>query len=261
MHGLTDALWIESLKTRRSKMPLVTLLALGLVPLTSGLFMMIIKDPEWARSAGVISTKAQITTGTADWPGYFDMLSQAVAIGGIILFGLIVIWLFGREITDGTLTDLLAVPVARESTVAAKLLVAACWVALLTTLVFTAGLAIGWMVDLPGWSTSFAIEAGWRLALIALMTFLLVCPFMLAASMARGYLPAVGCVVFAVVLSQIVAALGWGGYFPWSVPAVYSGAAGENARQVHVIGYTLVALTGLTGIAATLAWWRFADHQ
>lgn len=261
MHGLTDALWIEGLKTRRSKMPLVTLLAFALVPLTSGLFMMIIKDPEWARSSGVISTKAQITAATADWPAYFDMLSQAVAIGGIILFGLIVIWLFGREFTEGTLADLLAVPVARESTVAAKLLVAACWVSLLTILVFTAGLAVGWQVGLPGWSTSLAIGAGGRMALIALMTFLLVCPFVLAVSIARGLLPAVGCVVFAVILSQIVAALGWGGYFPWSVPAVYSGAAGEEARQVHPIGYSLVALTGLAGIAATLAWWRGADHQ
>lgn len=260
MHDLSAALWVESLKIRRSKMPLLTAAAFSLIPLTAGLFMMIIKDPEWARSTGVISTKAEITTGSADWPTFFGMLSQAIAIGGLILFGLVVIWLFGREFAERTLHDLLAVPVAREATVAAKFVLAAAWVAVLTLLVFAAGIAVGSLVGLPDWSATLALEAGLRLAATAVMTLLLVSPFVLVASISRGYLPAVGSMLLVVVLAQISAALGWGGYFPWSVPALFSGVAGQQAGAVHLVGYLSVGLVGLAGVAGTLAWWRLADQ-
>lgn len=261
MHGLSDALWVEGLKIRRSRMPLATLLAFALIPAAAGLFMLIIKDPEWARSSGVISTKAEITAGTADWPTYFGMLSQAIAIGGLILFGLVVIWLAGREFADGTMNDLLAVPVSRAATVAAKLLLAAAWSAVLTLLVFGAGLAVGGLVGLPQWSTDLAAQAGVDLAWTAVMTLLLVTPFMLVTSISRGYLPAVGGMFLVVILAQIVAALGWGGYFPWSVPALYSGVAGEQAGEIHPLGYLLVGLVGVAGITGTVAWWRFADQR
>jgi ABC-2 type transport system permease protein len=63
------------------------------------------------------------------------------------------------------------------------------------------------------------------------------------------------------VLSQIVAALGWGGHFPWSVPALSSGVAGPEAARLGFGSYLLVACAGLAGIAGTLAWWRFADQS
>jgi ABC-2 type transport system permease protein len=36
------------------------------------------------------------------------MLAQGIAIGGLFVFGFIMSWIFGREYTDRTMKDLLA---------------------------------------------------------------------------------------------------------------------------------------------------------
>ena len=68
MLNLRQAIWVELLKARRSRRPLLTALGFALLPLVDGFFMVVIRDPELARQAGLISAKAQITMGSADWP-------------------------------------------------------------------------------------------------------------------------------------------------------------------------------------------------
>jgi ABC-2 type transport system permease protein len=41
------------------------------------------------------------------------MLAQGIAMGGLMVFGMNISWLFGREFADGVVKDMLAVPVAR----------------------------------------------------------------------------------------------------------------------------------------------------
>ena len=74
----------------------------SLFPLVGGLFMLILKDPERARQLGLLGAKAQLAAGTADWPTFVGLISQAVAIGGAILFAFLFAWLFGREFADRT---------------------------------------------------------------------------------------------------------------------------------------------------------------
>jgi len=64
--NFAQAVWVEMLKARRSKMPLFTALGFALFPLGGGFFMIILKDPELARRMGLISAKAQIMMGSAD---------------------------------------------------------------------------------------------------------------------------------------------------------------------------------------------------
>src|SRR5262245_62453804 len=93
-----------------------------------GLFMFIMKNPERAREMGLLSTKAQLAMSTAEWATFFSVLSQAVAIGGVIVFSIVTAWIFGREFSDRTAKDLMALPTSRENIVAAKLMVVAGWV-------------------------------------------------------------------------------------------------------------------------------------
>ena len=108
MRELAQAVYVELLKIRRSGVLLFTTLGFALLPLVGGFFMIVLKDPELAQRVGLISTKARMLAGAADWPTYLELLAQALAVGGIILFGFIGSWVFGREYADHTVKDLLA---------------------------------------------------------------------------------------------------------------------------------------------------------
>ena len=260
MNNFFSALWVETLKMRRSKVPLFTALGFSMAPLAGGLFMIILKDPEAAKSMGLISAKAQLMVGVADWPAFFGLLTQAVAAGGMVLFSIITIWVFGREFSDHTAKELLALPTSREAIVAAKFIVIVVWSLVLTLLIFGIGLIVGKLVVIPGWSaellcTSFINVLGAAALTIPLMSFVA-----LLASAGRGYLPPFGWTIFTLVLANIAAIMGWGDWFPWAVPAMFSGAAGPRTEILGLHSYVVVILTSLLGLAATFYWWRNADQ-
>ncbi|MEV7099621.1 ABC transporter permease [Amycolatopsis sp. NPDC051045] len=261
MNTTTAAIRVELLKARRSRLPWVTAAAFTVAGAFGGLIMFILQDLRRARSLGLLGTKASLTGGIADWPAYFTLLAQTVAVGGALLFGLLVVWLFGREFSQDTVKDLLALPTARTTIVGAKFAVATAWSLLLACYLFVLGLLIGTVIGLPGWSAEGALHGLADLLVTTVLTVLLVTPFALAASAGRGYLAGVAAMIAAVFSAQVVALLGYGRYFPWSVPALYTQLAGPDRDPPGVLGFALVALVGVAGIVATAAWWRFADND
>lgn len=260
MNSFSSALWAETLKMRRSKVPLFTAIGFSIAPLVGGLFMVILKDPEAARSMGLISTKAQLVGGTADWTTFFGFIAQAAAIGGAVVFAILTAWVFGREFSDHTAKELLALPTSRETIVAAKFVVTLTWSVLLSLFIFLIGLIVGTLVVIPGWSTELLRSAVGDVMGSAVLTIALL-PFVaLLASAGRGYLPSFSWTILTVVLAQIAAVMGWGDWFPWSVPALFSGAAGPRAELLGTHSYIIVILSSLIGLAATFYWWRNADQ-
>jgi ABC-2 type transport system permease protein len=265
MNALLSAFWAETLKARRSRVSLVTAAGFSIFPIIGGLFMIIMKDPERAREMGLIGAKAQLLTGgVADWPTYLGFLSVGTAGGGAILFAFITAWVFGREFSDHTAKELLALPTPREVIVGAKFVLSVLWILGLTLLIFVIGLGIGAAVGIPGWSLELAWTSFWSLMTTALLTFMLM-PFVAwFASAGRGYLPALGWAFATLGLAQVAGMMGWGDWFPWSVPGLFSlmfsVVYGQRAEQVGVHSYVLVVLAFIAGIAATLAWWRSADQ-
>ena len=63
-----------------------------------------------------------------------------------------------------------------------------------------------------------------------------------------------------VVAAQVLAVLGWGAWFPWSVPAILAGAGGTEVEPVSLAAVGLVVLVVVGGLAATIAWWERADQ-
>ncbi len=260
MNNFSSAIWAETLKMRRSKVPLFTAIGFSMAPLVGGLLMIILKDPEAARSMGLISTKAQMLAGVADWPTYFNVLAQAVAVGGGILFAIITIWVFGREFSDRTAKELLALPTSRETIIGAKFVVVAVWTLFLTLFIFGVGLVVGTLVVIPGWSmnlvqTAFVDVSGTAILVIALLPIVA-----FAASIGRGYMPPFGWTIFSVMMAQIAVITGWGDWLPWSVPALFSGAVGPRAEQLGTHSYVIVILASMIGLGITFYWWRNADQ-
>lgn len=260
MNNLLPAAQVELLKARRSKVPLFTALALAMAPLAGGFFMIVMKDPKVAQRMGMISAKAQIVGGAADWPTYMGLLAQAVAIGGFMVFSIIASWVFGREHSDRTFKDLLALPTGRTTIVLAKFAVCAVWGVLLALLVYGLGLVVGVLVGLPPAPAAVMIQGSLTVAGAAVLTMLLTTPVAFFAGVGRGYLAPMGIAIFFVVLAQVVAAAGWGEYFPWAIPALYAGMAGPEDAQLGMISYGLVVGTAVIGLAGTVWWWGRADH-
>jgi ABC-2 type transport system permease protein len=257
MNNFSAALWAEILKMRRSKVPLFTTLGFSMVPLMGGLFMIILKDPEAARSMGLISAKAQIAAGTAEWLSFFNLLTQATAVGGFILFGILASWVFGREFSDRTVKELLALPTSRETVVAAKFVVIALWAVTTTVFVFAFGLLVGYFVDIPGWSIELLRASFVNVLFSAVMTMALL-PFVaLLAGIGRGYLSPFGWMILMVALAQVASFMGWGDWFPWAVPAQFVGA---HRDQLGLHSYVVLIAASLLGLAATFWWWRNADQ-
>lgn len=260
MTNFKSALWAETLKARRSKVPLFTLLGISFVPLVDGLFMIILKDPQAARSMGLISAKAQLMAGVADWATFFSVLAQAVAVGGAILFAIIAAWVFGREFTDRTAKEMLALPTSRETIVASKFIVITVWALALVLFVFVFGLIVGSLVSIPGWSTELLGGAVVDVLGAGVLTIIML-PFVaFIASLGRGETPAMGWTIFTVATAQVAIITGWGDLFPWSVSALFTGAAGPRAEMLGVHSYIIVAAASLIGLALTFHWWRTADQ-
>jgi ABC-2 type transport system permease protein len=209
----------------------------------------------------LISTKAQLTTGTADWPSFWGMIAQGTAGGGAILFALITAWVFGREFSDHTAKDLMAIATPRWVIVAAKFVTIALWVLIVSFLVFIVGLLVGAAVDIPGWSSDLGWSAFGTMLVTSLLNFMLM-PFVAwFASMGRGYLPPLGWTILALAIANIVSVLGWGDWFPWAIPVLLSGMVKTHADLVGVHSYLAVLIACLIGTAATFSWWLTADQS
>ncbi len=255
MNNINGAVWVEFLKARRSKMSWATVLGFMFLPLAMGFFMIVIKDPELARRVGLISAKAHILAGAPDWPTYMGLLAQGLAGGGMVLFGLIGIWVFGREYSDHTIKDLLALPTARSTIVAGKFIVVALWSVVLTVLIGLVALVVGGAIGLDQATPQVIGQYATILAIAAFMALVLVTPTIYVANAGRGYLPPFGFMLLTLLFTQLIAAAGWGEYFPWSIPLVYS-----QGTSIGPISYVIVILTGIAGIAGTFAWWKWADQ-
>ena len=258
MNSLSDMVWVEMRKALRSKMPLYTALGSLLMPLAMAFMLFVSRNPDISRKLGLISAKATLLSDlAATWPAYLGLFAQILAIGGMVLFVLAISWVFGREFTDGTLKDLLAVPVPRGSILLAKFIVVALWSAGLAALLFGLGLGLGGLFQLPGGSPAVLLQGCLRAASTTGLVIAAMLPFAFFASLGRGYLLPIGVCFMLLILANVVQAAGWGEYFPWAILAIF--AQGKEALPPASIG--IVLLTGLAGAAGTYMWWKYADQN
>ncbi len=258
MKVLADMVWIESRKVFRSRMPVFTALGSALVPLGIGFLVFLARNPELSRNLGLVGAKADLTAYYAtDWTSYIGLMAMIIAAAGFFLFVLIISWVFGREFTDGTLKDMLAVPIPRSSILLAKFIVVGVWSGVLTVGILGLGIVLGAMVNLPHGSMDVALQGGGRIAITACMVYAVVVPFAFLASVGRGYLLPLGAAVLALILANLLAIAGWGDFFPWGIPGMYT----QADSPLPSVSYLIVILTGLAGVLATYLWWKYADQS
>lgn len=261
MKGLYASLWAETLKVRKSKILIITLLAFSGIAIAMGLMIYVTRSPELVGNSAMVGAKASMFKD--DWSSYFGLLIMIILTLGTIGFGTITGWIFGREYSDRVVVDLLALPVHRFTIVLSKFITIILWSLLLSLVLFFFGLGAGLAVNIAHWSVATVYHYFVIFMVTSFLTMLLCTPVAFVASFARGYLAPVGFTIGTLIVTQImfVGTPNITTYFPWAVPALYSGISGAGSPNPDFFSYLALALTIALGFIGTVAWWRFADQN
>jgi len=259
MNKLNASLYAEILKILRSKMLIGTIMALSLAPIFGALFVIVMRNPSLIGSNRIILLKASLIGFSADWHSFFNLLSQAIGIGGMVVFGFVASWVFGREYSDHTAKDLLVLPISRFLIVVSKIIVIVLWCLFLTIIVFLLGLFTGLILQLPGWSFQIFSQAIISIFITSLLAISLCFPVTFITSIGKGYIVPLSFVVLSIIVAQILGALGFGAYFPWAIPAIYSKVIGTQTI-LNFQSYLVLILTSFLGMVGTIYWWKYADQ-
>jgi ABC-2 type transport system permease protein len=227
-----------------------------------GLLMFVQKYPEISGKLGMIGDKAQMLRfGEPCWQNYFRLAIEGMAGVGLVVIGFITTWIFGREFSDHTLKDILALPVSRESIVLSKFILVVIWFIILSVAYLVMTLAAGMLIGLPGMSHEVINKNLYVYAVTSFLILFLCTPVAYLASYARGYIFPIGFVILTLILANFSGLVGLGPYFPWAVPGLFGNPAGSEEMQLKSVSYLILIFTSLAGLTGTVALWKYGDHK
>jgi ABC-type transport system involved in multi-copper enzyme maturation permease subunit len=248
----------EFMKLRRSKVTWGTLVGLSMGPLGLALMMWIVREPGRAAQLGLLGTKANLSGLEATWSSYASTLTILVGIGGLLLLSFIVAYVFGREYTDLTAKNMLALPVGRHWFVIAKLVVSLVWWLVLVAAVLLEATVVGFALGLPGFTAHLALSTLGNCLLAAAISYLVVPVVAWITTVGRGYMPPLAFALAMLALGNVFGKTGWAQWFPWSILPLLVGMLG-TPQTLPIGSYVVLALTFVVGVAATIAQVRWAD--
>ncbi len=258
MNDLLAMIWVEGKKAIRSRMPLWTAIGSQFFPLGIAFLVFVSKNPDLSKKLGLIGAKANlIPYASMDWATYLGMSAQLIGAGGFMLYVLIISWVFGREFADGTLKDLLAVPVRRANILAAKFIVTAVWSAVLSLAIYLTGLILGYALKLPGGAPEVIWQNTSLVLVTACFTIAAVLPYAFFAGVGRGYLLPIAAAILTLMAANLAVVVGLAEYYPWAVAGLYA----QQKGVLPAVSYLVLFGTSAAGVLATFLWWTYADQN
>ncbi|MBW7473989.1 ABC transporter permease [Paenibacillus oenotherae] len=199
---------------------------------------------------------AVFNSSAANWEAYFADLLGSIGSLLVVGFSFTSAWVFGMEYTNNTLKDMLVKPVPKSYSVLAKFIVIALWNTGIAVFTFAVIAGAGTVIGVSGGSLSTILTICWPFMAASLLIMLVSTTSALFANLTRGYLAPIGITFVIVIVSNVVVQLGYGLYFPWTIPVLLLTGA-----ELDFISMIVLAATGIAGFAGTVAWWRFAEHK
>lgn len=192
----------------------------------------------------------------AGWEPYLtDLLGSITAIL-VIGFSFTSCWVFGREYTDKTISELLVKPVSKLYVVISKFIIIFLWDVLMAFFMFAVVFIMGILIGLNDGTWSLIMNSFFTFMVASLLTMVVSTISALLANVSKGYLAPIGLAFLIVVISNVVAQAGLSAYFPWTIPALFI-----SNVPLGITSISILAITGITGFVGTVAWWRFAEQQ
>ena len=254
----------EFLKLKRSRMPLWSGL---IVVVTGGLglaVLPVLSDPaiqaQIAKGGGVFARAVAAGAYGPTWANYLRIGLQGMSGSwGVLTFGFVTAYLFGREFKEGTAKTMLTLPLRREYVMLAKMVVLAVWVlglgalSVLVTMGTATALGVGgftWTHVLTSLTDTVAVTAALYLALPFVAWF---------AMLGKGYLPPMLYSLAVMMVSNGLVETPISHWVPWNIPLHLVGASWYPVPPSSLPpgSWVVAAAFFLAGLAALV--WR-ADH-
>ncbi|GAA1980869.1 ABC transporter permease [Microbacterium pumilum] len=242
------AMKVEALKLVRS--PVGVIAAASIV---GGVVVLIATMMAAIRSGNLELTAKLGADATFDWSGLVSGAAQITGAGGLIGFGVVLAWLFAREFADGTITGLFGLPVGRGTIAAAKLAIYALWAIGATLLLSAALLVLGLILGF-GPPDAAAWAGIGRQSALGFLTAAVALPVAWVATAARSLLAGVSCAIGLVVVAQVGALTGMGGWMPVAAPSLWAISGGTAVSAVQLAAP--VVLAGVVGAVTVWSWHR-----
>lgn len=227
----------EAIKVLRSSVFWIVVVAFAAMPIMLGLVT-------YNNAAGI------------GWEPYLtDLLGSITAIL-VIGFSFTASWVFGREYTDKTISELLVKPVSKLYVVLSKFIIIFLWDVLMAFLMFAVVFIMGIFIGLSGGTWLLIMNSFLTFIAASLLTMVVSTISALLANVSKGYLAPIGFAFLIVVISNVVAQAGLAAFFPWTIPALFISKVPLGFASIAIL-----AITGITGFVGTVAWWRLAEQQ
>ena len=197
-----------------------------------------------------------INAADASWEPYLTDLLGSITALLVIGFSFTACWVFGREYTDKTISELLVKPVSKLYVVLSKFIVIFLWDVLLAFFMFAVVFIMGILIGLNGGSGVLIMNSFLAFMATSLLIMVVSTISALLANVSKGYLAPIGFAFLIVIISNVVAQAGLAAYFPWTIPALFI-----SNVPLGFVSIAILAITGITGFVGTVAWWRFAEQR
>lgn len=196
----------------------------------------------------------QSSTWEAFLNNTFFMYSTVIGLMG---FGILSSWAFGREYQDGTYKDILSLPIPRTKLVCAKFL--ALELCFIGTTVIAIGVTfgLGSCFGLTGFDLFLAGSVVKRLFTATLYNISLSFLYPFIAGIVRGVLAPVSVSFGALIMAVVFGSQPVGRYIPWSVPGIYL----SDPQIVNSASRLSIFIIVIIGVYGTILWWNYADQK
>lgn len=245
---MKPSVWAETVKLSSSSVGRVgsIAVAVGIAVLSGGMLLAAASgDPQLIAKLGPAATR--------DWTGFLGAAAQITSAGGLLGFGVVLSWMFGREFGDGTIAGLFAQPIRRSTIALAKLLVYGGWAVAVNAMLAALLLLLGLMAGLGGLTAGDWMGLARQVAL-GVMTAAIAVPVAWAATAGRSVLAGVSTAIGLVVIAQVAVLAGAGGWMPLASPALWAISSGTAVTGVQLA--LVLPYLGVFILATAGAWRR-----
>lgn len=242
------ALWAEAVKLASSTVGRVgTVAVAGGIAVLCGALL-------FAAHSGDAQLIAKLgPAADGGWSGLFAGAAQVTGVGGLLGFGVVLAWMFGREFGEGTVTGLFALPIRRSTIAAAKLVVYGAWALLTSTALVAALFVVGLVSGLGAFPAELWPAVG-RQGALTVMTAAVATPVAWAATAGRSLLTGVATTIGIVIVAQVSVLVGAGGWMPLAAPALWAVSGGSVVSPLQLL--LLAPVVAVVAGATMWAWER-----